>query len=191
MLVLTLYRRWQNKRTAKAIRRALGLSSSMALQTVSSHSGGADLAWRGMGARCLDWSTLQTCIDSPWPYCPLDLSTAMNNSFSFPLAPEFKFWFGSMRLDTFFIFCNPFIYLWGWHFLLRENIGKQHAGTTFSKTFNYWKTFCLSLDFTQRGGAIYFQTTLLGFNLNFEGNYFGYYFSYIFPQILIKSPQLG
>ena len=111
----------------------------------------------------------------------------MNHSFSFPLAPEFEFWFGRMRLDTFSIFCNPFIYLWGWHFLLRENIRKQHAGTTFSETFNYWKTFCLSLDFTERGGAIYFQTTLLGFNLNFEGNYFGYYFEYIFAQILINS----
>ena len=56
LLALTLYCRWQAKKRTKAIRRALGYGQqslpSMALQTVSSHGG--DLAWRGMGARCLD-----------------------------------------------------------------------------------------------------------------------------------------
>ena len=55
MFVLTIFRRWQNKRRAKAMRRAL--ASTMALQTVSSsvpYNLGSDLAWRGMGARCLD-----------------------------------------------------------------------------------------------------------------------------------------
>ena len=55
LFVLTIFRRWQNKRRAKAMRRAL--SQTMALQTVSStvpYNNGPDLAWRGMGNRCLD-----------------------------------------------------------------------------------------------------------------------------------------
>ena len=55
LFVLTIFRRWQNKRRAKEMRRAL--SQTMALQTVSStvpYNNAPDLAWRGMGNRCLD-----------------------------------------------------------------------------------------------------------------------------------------
>ena len=55
MFVLTIFRRWQGKRRAKAIRKAI--STNMALQTVSStvpYNVGSDQAWRGMGNRCLD-----------------------------------------------------------------------------------------------------------------------------------------
>ena len=54
--VLTLFRRWQGKRRAKAFRRALA-ENSCQLQTVTSNipfAGGPDKAWRGMSNRCLD-----------------------------------------------------------------------------------------------------------------------------------------
>ena len=69
-------------------------------------------------------------------------------------------------------------------------IGVPHTGTTFSETFNYWKTFGLSLEITERGGANYSQKVLLGFNLDFEENYFGYYFEYIFTQIWVKTAAI-
>ena len=56
LFALTIYRKWEAKKRAKAIRRALGFGQQshpgMALQAVSSQSG--DLPWRGMGARCLN-----------------------------------------------------------------------------------------------------------------------------------------
>ena len=55
LLALTLYRRWQARRRAKAIRRALGFdakSNVVSLPTVSSSSG--DSTWKAMGSRYLD-----------------------------------------------------------------------------------------------------------------------------------------
>ena len=56
LFALTIYRKWEAKKRAKAIRRALGFGTlanhGMAFQAVSFQSG--DLPWRGMGARYLD-----------------------------------------------------------------------------------------------------------------------------------------
>ena len=56
VFVLTIFRRWQGKRRAKAFRRAFAANTCQ-LQTVTStvpFNGGSDKAWRGMGNRCLD-----------------------------------------------------------------------------------------------------------------------------------------
>ena len=58
LLVLTLFRRWQQKQRAKKLKRAM--AQTLALQSVavtvpfSGGPGGPDQAWKGMGARCLD-----------------------------------------------------------------------------------------------------------------------------------------
>ena len=51
-------------------------------------------------------------------------------------------------------------------------IGVPHAGTTFSETFNYQKTFGLSLKIIKGGVVNYSQKVMLGYYLDHWGKLF-------------------
>ena len=122
LFVLTIFRRWQNKRRAKTMRRAL--SQTMALQTVSStvpYNSGPDLAWRGMGNRCLEWMDLLTLIDSLWTFLPTGPETMM---WIFPF---------SILLDIDWIFFD--LEAWTWYFSIYIVIHLCIVRMTYSTTF--------------------------------------------------------